>query len=290
MQQMRPKRKQKQRVLEEVENVDNQPSSLGPVQPSMEQEPIAVTAVQEKEELGSWEDLHDQATNLEAMYPSAPSTYVLEFEEPNVLVSFPAPLLTMDKSNTDAMNYESLLANHSLLYPSAPEFNEDHLDLNNASAPLFETSQLEWNPLPSEILEGIYSNPLELEHLETVTAFLNSVNVASDENPFYRRLREYELSLLEIDDTRIKIRREAGAIEMIAKKYWTLTREPVTVREYCPEGWKLSHTFINEKAVMHSALDINFENAFHNLKSIVYVDFARVSYASKVLYSLSNTH
>ena len=236
----------------------------------------------EVEELGSWEDLHAQVSDLDNLYPSAPAGPILEFEEPKILVSFPQALLTMTVESQVGL---SATAQTDTLQPSAPEFPEDHVDLMvNASAPSFKVdlASINWNPMPVDVLEKIYVNSAEPAYSSNVNNFRNAVNSANHDNEFYRKMREYQFSLLELEEIKKKIVSDCRSIQVLTSKYWTLKREPKTVKDYCPDGWSVSHTFIDETPVLHSELDIRFENAFHEVKKTAYIDHVRLSYNSKV--------
>jgi hypothetical protein len=244
------------------------------------QEETENLVVEQVEELGSWEDLHAQVSDLDKLYPSAPAGPVLEFEEPSQTVSFPQPLLTMVK---EELQQPVLSQTTTIMQPSAPEFPEDHLDLVvNASAPTFKAS-LNWNPLPVDVLEKIYVNPVESEYSTNVANFRNSLNSSNHENAFYRKLREYQLSFMELEEMERKVFSDIRSVQALSSKYWSLERDPITIKDYCPDGWTISHTFINEKPVLHSEVESRLENAFHEIKKTVYIDRVRLSYNSKVI-------
>ncbi|KAJ3302970.1 Ectopic P granules protein 5 [Kappamyces sp. JEL0829] len=242
----------------------------------------AETLERSEEQLESWEDLHQQISDLEAMYPSAPSGPVFEFQDPEVHYPI-APLLTM---NIEQLHIQTATADLSMIYPSAPmvanQFGAMELHgIPNAPADAAGHDQWDWKPMSSGVLEDIYSNPLEPEYKQSVDEFRTTANSPSND-AFFKALQEYELSFFAVDLLRERMAGAVASIKLLTSKYWTVKREPETVRDFCPDGWGISHTFIKEVPQCNSDLDGKLNGAFADLKRDLYIESPKAAYRCKV--------
>lgn len=224
--QLQRKREKKKKIIkeEEVEANDDQTNAKVSIAPST----LESLGVEEpKEELNSWEDLHQQVFEIEKMYPSAPIDAIIQ--EPEKLVQYP-PLLTMDLESSKSLNYDTVLSDHSLLY-----YPSDPAPLLQPSAPLQMVDQdqvptapksevlIQWRPMPPQDLEKIHTNSLESEHQKTLLEFQTS-NLLNDNDPFYRKLMEYELSFIGLDASRRRIENTDRVAKDQINKCWTIKR------------------------------------------------------------------
>ena len=296
MQLERPKAKKKNKIKERREEFEDNSISSSSVDAAPQHVTVGLqemlveneVVAEQPEELGSWEDLHEHIENIESMYPSAPYGNILEVSEPDeaaVPLYPPVPLLTM---TVQPENYiETIPGAHDdtiqkvvdeeeghlndLLTPSAPP--PTLLQTPEATAPSFplEQAYLKWNPLPSNLLEQIYSNPLEVEHKDAVANF-RSASMIPEDNWLYRQLLAYEQACFEVDVASKRAATSSESIKTLSTKYWTMKREPVTLTEYCGDGWSLSHTYVNEIPKCNHDLDIRLENACHDFKRDLYIE------------------
>jgi hypothetical protein len=66
-------------------------------------------------------------------------------------------------------------------------------------------------------------------------------------------------------------------------KFWSLTRQPQKVSEQCPDGWTVSHTFLNEIAQFHKEMIQEYEKLIYDLKQISFIEIPTFTFTQKVL-------
>ncbi|KAJ3269380.1 hypothetical protein HDV01_001455 [Terramyces sp. JEL0728] len=250
----RPKQKKKKpkRIIKDVpvEHSETSPELISPI----EETDIVLSTLEDVEpgveELHSWEDLHQQAFDIQQMYPSAPIGPI--FEEP--AIEYPSiPLMTMDVPEKD------------ILYPSAPEFDE-FIDLQ-PTAPMIIP-----DPIPASILEQIYVNPIMTSHKEFVNDFRVSMNAGNDEDDFYRRIRNYKASLNEVEQIKVQINIVQMKIKNCTSRLWTLSQTPVQIKQTCPDSWTVSHVYMNETANYNQNVEGELKQLHLHLKRLCYIN------------------
>ena len=215
----KPKRKKIKENFHTSESISEAPNQI----PEVKDDDRESSKEQTEEALGSWEDLHEHIENFESMYPSVPSGGIVEENEPEHTVVYPpVPLLTMEVENY--IKEEPLISlelNQQDLYtPSAPPIQPQREI--EATAPPSEI-YLDWNPLPTSLVEKIYTNPLESEHTDTVAAFRSS-SLVTDDDWLYRKLLEYEQACMTVDALSVRSTHAREAIKNLSTKYWTIKR------------------------------------------------------------------
>lgn len=263
MELMKPKPKAKRKKLIIVQDAASTPEKVNVVE-------------DQTEDIGSWEDLHTQTQDIELLYPSAPTGPIMHLSEQQPMYPV-APLLTMDSNLT--FNLHTLMENQ-LIYPSAPQF-EEKIDLQ-PTCPENNPAQLESDTV--KFLEELYQNPLEEEFYDIIQDFRNSMNNGGDGDEFYTKLREYELSVAKLIESKRRVEKLNAQIQSFPSQFWTLDRSPVNISQTCPDGSTLNHTFINEIAVFHSELLPEFQRLLHRLKEETYIVSTMASFAAKVIY------
>ncbi|KAJ3317662.1 hypothetical protein HDV06_001319 [Boothiomyces sp. JEL0866] len=220
------------------------------------------------EELHSWEDLHQQAFDIQQMYPSAPVGPI--FEDP--AIEYPSiPLMTMDVPEND------------ILYPSAPIFDE-FIDLQ-PTAPMVIP-----DPIPATTLEQIYVNPIMTSYKEFVNDFRVSMNAGNNDDDFYRRIRNYRVSLSEIE----QIKSQISVLQMKTKnctsRLWTLSQTPVQIKQTCPDSWTVHHVYMNETANYNQNVESELKQMQLQLKRSCYINLVEALHKSKVEYTWIRNH
>ncbi|KAJ3252035.1 hypothetical protein HK103_001872 [Boothiomyces macroporosus] len=256
----RPKQKKKKpkRIIKEIqaEPIETSPEIISPT----EEPDIHLTTLEDAEpgveELHSWEDLHQQAFDIQQMYPSAPVGPI--FEEP--AIEYPSiPLMTMDVPESD------------ILYPSAPIFDE-FIDLQ-PTAPMVIPE-----PIPATTLEQIYVNPIMTSYKEFVNDFRVSMNAGNDDDDFYRRIRNYKVSLTEIEQIKSQISLLQMKIKNCTSRLWTLSQTPVQIKQTCPDSWTVHHVYMNETANYNQNIEHELKQMQLQLKRLCYINLVEYTW------------
>ncbi|KAI8901973.1 hypothetical protein BC833DRAFT_575226 [Globomyces pollinis-pini] len=231
--------------------------------------------------LESWEDLKEQVIALDQLYPSAPSGPILEFDDEVVPVYYPSvPIMTMDLQ--DDNERQSLL--NQLTLPSAP------LELNIHVSPTLLDSEYQNAIFDEELLDDfeehshnhLHNIPIEEEFTDAEKGFKDFLFPKNPDDEFYQKILEYEKSFTKISNVKAKIKSQYSASKSVTSKLWSLTHSPITMKEACPDGWTVTNTYVNEKAVYRQDAENELLNVLHNLKTELYITSPKAIYSSMI--------
>jgi hypothetical protein len=218
-----------------------------PKKQKKKQKPVEIRSIQQSATVSTveeydWTELHHQ--EFEAIYPSAPVGPILEVIDP---IAESRPLLTMDQTIP-------------VVYPEL--------------VPEVLRKEVEYDAIET------YQNPLESEYLESVNYFRSSMNGGSDE--LHDLLLQYQNALVQVATSKSQLKSLLLKRAQIVDSFWTLHRAPAKLSDRCPDGWTVSHTFLNETAEFNQGTTKDYHDLVHNLKSIAYIDIPQYSFQSQV--------
>jgi hypothetical protein len=196
----------------------------------------------EPEELHSWEDLRPKQQEIDLLYPSAP---LLEQEE-EVLYPKVPHIISMETE----VDYQELIRNHKVVYPSAPLYTDDLDDE-------YSQRSLEIVKDP-EVLKELYQNPLDEEFKTSVEQFLQKDHSGTD--IFYQKLKQYQSQIQHLESTKTTLTKLTTALAKQSTKLWTLKRDLVKMKESCPDNWTVYHSYQNERSLFDETLVENYKN------------------------------
>ena len=214
------------------------------------------------EELGNWEDLHVQATQIENLYPSAPVGPMILDPMP---IFYPSqPLMVMDQVPVEYTE----MVKQRMEYPSSPMYQET---LNIYPSQVSHRDMMD----KDKLLQSLYQNRTEIEFEQDYHEFKSKQYKADINDEFYEKLLVFEQYNKELQDERNKLVELGVRIEKFKSKFWKLSKYPVKLSERCPDGNLLTHVYSNEQASFLEQDKEEFERLFAARRAIVYLDIPK---------------
>ena len=212
-------------------------------------------------DLGTWEDLTVQASQLELLYPSAPSAPTVLDPAPIVYPS--KPMIIMDQI---PLHYQDFVKQK--IEPTLPPTTNIEL-----KSPGIEEKDA--------LLENLFVNEVEQEFNHDFDDFRSNLYRAEVGDVFYERLLVYEQYNKELHVERTKLNQLNLQIEATRSRFWMLSKFPVIMSEKCPDGILLTHAYSNEQASFSEMQKAELISLLDGRRRIVYLTIPKCMYLAQ---------